>query len=535
MSKNTTDSLNNTRDSKRGSSPPKFQSKKRNSKPNEELSKNSVKESINIMSKELQSHFKKLSMKESVNHKTVEKILQSQHEEEEKKQNFFKGKNSILDMDIVQKEEKKSKSPKKRKGSIQPKRRKSELYKPGVLLNASMEGTFHNLSPSVDKKRKMTFYQKQMMHNQKKQYDLEMKRKLLRDEEKEKIQEKPKLTNKTTQIIQERFFYERPIHERTQEVIIRKQNNINNLKRYLLDVEEHEKLLRMQENNMSINYEKTIYNQNEPYGKERMEQFVHKQLEWKKKIENKKERMKDEIERIHTEADMMLYKPTINKTSEILVQLKTQGYNEDYLHTSQNQNQNYNLPTYERLYQQHEMDLDKRQKLYYDNIPNFIPKTNSTKMLKYVKPPIDLQTTERKISDKKKMNKSLTSLGRNNQSFYNEDKFKDHKDSSKFSSGNKYQSKEVSRDLSKELEGYHSPNFNNNYGNLELPPKPQKSEEVSWEKKLANINKKSNSKKDSDPDFFYKLNVRSSSAWDKQKENTVHLDPKFTSIVNNFV
>jgi len=255
-------SLNNTRDSKRSSSPTKFQSKKRNSKPSNEHSRNSVKESIDFMSKELQSHFKKLSDKESVSHKTVEKILQSQHEEEEKKQNFFKGKNSILDMDIVQKEEKK-----KVKSSNKVKRRKSELYKPGVLLNASMEGTSQKLSASVDKNKKMTFYQKQIMHNQKKQYDLDMKRKLIRDEENQKFQEKPKLSDKTTQIIHDRFFYERPIYMRTQEVINKKQNNINNLKRYLLDVEEHQKFLRMQENNMTINNEKTLNNQNDTYTK----------------------------------------------------------------------------------------------------------------------------------------------------------------------------------------------------------------------------------------------------------------------------
>lgn len=531
MSKNTMDSLNNTRDSKRSSSPTKFQSKKRDSKTSNEHSRNSVKESIDFMSKELQSHFKKLSNKESVSHKTVEKILQSQHDEEEKKQNFFKGKNSILDMDIVQKEEKK-----KVKSSNKVKRRKSELYKPGVLLNASMEGTSQKLSASVDKNKKMTFYQKQIMHNQKKQYDLDMKRKLIRDEENQKFQEKPKLSDKTTQIIHDRFFYERPIYMRTQEVINKKQNNINNLKRYLLDVEEHQKFLRMQENNMTINKEKTLNNQNDPYSKEKMDQFIFKQTEWKKKIENKKERMKDEIERIHTEADMMLYKPTINKTSEILVQLKTQGYNEDYLNTSQNQPHNNNLPTYERLYQQHEFDLDKRQKLYYENMPDFIPKTNSTKMLKYVKPPLDLQASDRKYSVKKKMNQSLTILGRNNQKFNKEDMFKDHKESIKLDSVNRHQSKDASRDLSsKELEGFQSPNFNTNFSNAEKPTKPKNIQDVSWEKKLANINKKTGSKKDFDTDLFYKLNIRSSSAWDKQKENTVHLDPKFTSIVGKFI
>ena len=98
----------------------------------------------------------------------------------------------------------------------------------------------------------------------------------------------------------------------------------------------------------------------------------------------------------------------------------------------------------------------------------------------------------------------------------------------------KYLSKDHSRDLQQELESMPSPNFSNNYNNLELPPRPKK-KEFGWEDKLANINKKSNLKKEIEGDSMYKLNVRSSSAWERQTENTVHLDPKFSSIVSNFV
>ena len=504
-------------------------------KPPQEVT---LKDSVHALSQEMQNHFKH-SQKQTFND-AFHDMIKNIHKEE--KDQLKQAQHSILDLDIVtgkstQKYEK-TKNHSHRGHSAKNKKNKSDLYHKGYkAIRISNNTSFESQDPD-NRNKKLNFYEREMARLHKKQYDIDAMRNHLRAEEKENLKEKPTLNKKTKKLIEETMNKVNPIYLRTQEIIEKKNFDLENLKRAYTEMDRVEtrfnKTVSNQINN-TTDFINTAKNHDHDHDQDKINDFVRTQMQWQRQTDEKKERLKKEFEKKKVDNEVGMFKPKLNKISEIIVQANRENNIEI---ENNNMTQNINLPTHERLFNQHEGNLEKRKMMYTENLPPFVPNVNKN-ILTHIKSKVYTHTGGdiRNFSKGKRNN----STNANSRSVNNKNKINN--------SNNPNSSPSNERNINKSyIEENMTPNFESTPQN-ESRNVPRDSvsnrmylKKSSWEVQVEVVNKmnnrKSTSKRKSESENIndlYKLNIGKGSAWDKQKENLIPLNPKFKSIIGNIL
>jgi hypothetical protein len=458
-----------------------------------------IMDSIKALSQEMHHHIKS-SRLQSVNEK-IHSIINGIHKEE--KQQIKIAQESILDLDIVTGKSTK-KYPKKRNMSYSNKKSKSK-----------QKNNYKNLNTSMDtiQSQKVSFYERSMLNKNKKEYEIELLRNQMREELKEKFTEKPTLNSNTLKIAEARKT--KPLYLRTQEVLMMKTTYLENLKQ---ERNALEKLENSKIHDKNLSSQITENSKECLTSKERSDHFFNSQISWQKKINNRNKLAQIEKDNQHQIEESAMFKPAINKTSEILVSMKSINVEE---------NDHGNLATYERLYNRHEEHLEKLKKKSEEPVSSFIPKINKNK-LTYVKPKVfesDKANPINTIKPAKTRTKSA--------------KLKENEKVKKMNS-----STLENTSLSRIAE--YSPNRVSGKATSSIETRPTMYlKRSSWKNKLDNANKRNNNKNSprrksknnaqNSSDHLYKLNIRSGSAWDISNENVIKLNPKFKNMLETLL
>jgi len=385
-----------------------------------------------------------------------------------------------------------------------------------------------------------TFYEREIEAHNNLQHRLEVMRNKKNADELKATKPKPKLNSKTRQIIREKLYDEKPLHKRTEEVLLKKTEKLDMLKQAYKEAEELEELER-----------RNKYNAGGPYDKDRFDAFLYDQMVWHKNKEEKVHFIKGEINKIEKAADRTLYKPTINKTSKALAANKQKNLREKEAHV--------------RLYDNHEDQIMKKQKMMIKNMPSFTPTIN-TKNPKYIqnkKEIFDAPSSKKNLfetknkmiekSPNKKFNNSMIELQSN---FIKEEENED--EPGVYFNPYPYtkQLQEPAEDaifsqyrlaVERSQTGAVKQEIKNRtklMNNLLPPPKKKMSEksppqeiipkETDWKDELDMLVRVvTDNDQEKALKSLYKLNVRSNSVWNTEKENQIFATPKFNGVLNN--
>lgn len=491
------DSLNTSASAPRNKSPTGNSTRANYSKLNSSnISKADIQSNLQAISKEVQKHAansKKIQFNDTVND-----ILNNLQEEDKKMSQMVdkKGRNSILDLDLVNSNRGEEKSKKKKRPvstGMQSSGFNNSISDDNSYygLDTDQSNSFANGKRQLKNEKQPNFFERNKTFMQKKQYKLDVERNKKRENEKKKITDKPQLTKNTLKIIADKN-EERPLYLRTQEVLERKNNKLENLKRLYTELEKPEEI---KESNLARNLNLQLVTTQSDHSK--VMEWVNQQAIWQKKKEEKVERLKNDMQRLDTEAEDLLYKPLINKTSEILVKMKSKGDGEGNKKAA-----------YERLYLEHENHMLRQQKLYNDHIPKFTPLVHKDKP-SYTKYRLSFLGGNDPVS-------TINSLRGSS------------KKKPKFSSSKALSSSAVDMDSAAGNLGM----TNSLAGGFKNGSQDKaKVKSKNWEDYIENIN--NSQRKKEEKDSLYKLNIRSASAWDKDKENNIYLEKKFTYLVKD--
>ena len=417
---------------------------------------------------------------------------------------FNKNKNSILDLEMVsgrRKDNKKVKNINQSKQNNNISMGKNIVIRKPTSLSASFDSTTSYLDI---KNKRNSFYDKQLLRLQQKNFKIEMLRNNIREQEKRKMKDKPELSKYTQIILLNKSIGDKPFYHRTQEVLERKHNRIENLKRLYTEID------RIEENEKNYSNLNTSNNNIQSQGN--LNKWLNHLALWQRNKEDKIERIKLDMRILDTEAENEYYRPTINKTSEILARMKTQ---------SDASNINKNL--HERLYDEYgEMEL-KHNRLVEELSPPFFPTTNHKK-------PAYLINSNVKFL-KKQINSVITNRNQGNLNEQNT-KIKNKRNKNKIKEMN-HSAITSSRNITENNYKEKSLHIMNNQTKLNknqslTPDNSQTSKR--WQDAIHNIN--NNKTKKDDIDTLYRLNIRSASAWDQDKENCIYMNPRMSFIKN---
>jgi hypothetical protein len=489
--------------------------------------KKEMNEQIESLSNEFQV-IRKQSNRKSMNESLVD-LLNNLHEEDEKIKNT-KERNSILDhaflANNIRQGSRFGTGKKRNKNRTKSKKHNSQnSFKNNSATNISV--SFEHANPQSN----VSFYLKEKERIQRKNFNLEIKRNEKIYLEKELVREKPELSKNTQKIISDRRMNdEKPIYLRTQEVLLKKEIDLQTLKKRYEEQNELENndSYIMHQNTRAISATmKTQSNQN---NMDRVLTWVEQQTRWQKNKQEKLIRTKNDIRKLDSETDN-IFKPHINKTSQNLAKMKNQN--------------NINISIHDKLYNEKNELKDNHEKLLQEYALPFHPTTN-----KINKVPIALYTGTcqstltnmiptitnydieeespsnlieirnnrlLKIGKNRTRNKSMTEVPNGLTSAKSiimkgqQEKFiiKNTSNLSNLSS--------LNRTIRKEQRNSSNPNFS-------FSPDTNKKREKRWQEEINDINKHYHGAKKNayeQKDFLYKLNIRPSSAWYKDKENSI--------------
>jgi hypothetical protein len=165
-------------------------------------------------------------------------------------------------------------------------------------------------------------------------------------EELSNLRPSPGMNEKSRKIIFEKMKEEKPIYLRYQEEIENKKNKLENLKQNLI----HEK------------YDGCI-KKSKSFSQASFNEWVKTSNTWFQKKEEKLEILKKIYSENEEESEQLIFKPAIDKTSELIVNYKNKLEPND-------------RPFYEKLYSKHEEKLRKLEIKRSILLPTFKPKIN---------------------------------------------------------------------------------------------------------------------------------------------------------------
>lgn len=338
------------------------------------------------------------------------------------------------------------------------------------------------------KKKKVSvekFLQRELDYEQKKQYNIEIKRFKQRDEEKKNMREKPQLTQKSLDIAKSKN--NPPLYTRTNEEIEKQKATIESLRKlYTQQLEEKEGKTCLTTGEGKENNKKR--NRTE-YSAERFNTWMEQQKEWKKKVDKKNLQRSSSLVQQDKSRREETYHPQISQGSlNIMKSCQTQPGN---LRSRQE--------AFERLYNWKGKKSEKEM-LQINNLPTFTPKINKRKyrniMPRYY-PDLTSQntkTTETIIQNRKKRKMKPKSVDR--------------------------RKKEV-----EEIDV------------MDIGQRRKVESVDHWSNTLLKMGKRKNKgKSDLDSvELFYKMNVRNAAAWNENDVNTVPLMGESKNIIKQFL
>ncbi len=359
-------------------------------------------------------------------------------------------------------------------------------------------------------------YKRFQIREQKKQYLLTLERNKKRNSELSELRDRPQLSENSKMIIQTRFSSQKPVYLRTCEdfettsKFYHKTPTKTREKKtsQTLRTTEDGKFIKIQKKPIQDNkgkfantaftpqkYVSTIKN----FNPERNQNFLNGIKTWEKKKNEKIQRNKMILAHEEREDLDKYFRPTICKTSEKIDYMKTLQ-NSQILHTHLEQNEEnqeriqthvdgfIRMPRYEKLYYEHANQQMRLIKLNQELTPGFSPMLYKAKGKK-----IDMTCKGSSTPD----------------------------------------------NISRKINFINNPSDMSNYkekNNVKTPHKKvykrkvygknQQGENENNENSSAKKMKKAKYHMNNDIDYLYKLNVRSSSAWDKNKENSIYFDQK---------
>jgi hypothetical protein len=416
----------------------------------------------------LKTHAKKEAKeyrKKSIDY-TVDNVLLNVQNENENLYGLTQNKNSIIDNEYIKSDNRKRWSSSVPRENIavdtnedtQIKKRVSQ-YRARLSIKPKQFNHLTDWNKQNEKTLKTIIGNKKyldrvMINNEKKRYENELKLIQKINAEKKDIFSKPVLSKYTQRIIKAKFNDDKPIYQRTKEVIEKRNQKIEELKKKV--VEDPNDLV------IPIKCGK--------YEKERYNKWVAEQVEWKNTLRAKNEDLKKNKERIETEAEKTLYKPTINKFSETIAKFK-------YTETPEKS-------IYDKLYDYKDKMNQTMIDLKRNLSPSFTPILNKPAK----KGRVDTELNRSMIETKSNYDPILT----------------------------KYTyTKESKRPKSQErIDTYAFVNHDKH-----------------WTRVITEVNEKENVKDNSS--YLYKINVRGSSAWDQDHLNLVMLNNRTIELFTN--
>ena len=377
---------------------------------------------------------------------------------------------------------------------------------------------------------------------QKKNYDLEQKRFKKLEEESKLCKERPILSNKTEKMC--KISNKKPIHERTKEIIEKREKKINDLKYDDYNVSKKLKLKKMNKdknakaNNsmdkINMNNEKKrkrkeyIINEktkNRKMNNSEMADYYNRQYEWKNRLAEKT-KLKVKNQKLgkggSTTTNEEYFHPHIcqgtieiinakNEANEMNNGYQKTDYNNNYYYVNNDntyQNRiNLGKNVYDRLYEENAIYEMKRQEYRNKSLCSFQPYTNKNKY-KQIQP---------KYNDINKKNKKRKKRTRNNKSDLRGAK-----------------SVEVNKTNNETIE-IKDKNNNINTNEDSNNKKKGKDKNISepWTNTLLKL--KNNKNNSFDDDCSYRLNIRQGSAWNENDVNIVPLRGGSREIIKYFI
>lgn len=409
---------------------------------------------------------------------------------------------------------------------------------------------------------------------QKKNFDLEQKRFKKLEEESKLCKERPALSHKTIEIC--KSLNKKPIYERVNDIIEKRQRNINDLK----NKKNNDKRVKKEYNrcnnsfNHNINNSKTksksndksmtfsnkyrkgnnsmdnlnikkhkkkeyIINdktKNKKMNKKEIEEFLERQKNWKDKwdIKNKTNQLDEKnIRRKKENGEGELFHPQISQGSIEIINAKNEAneYNKKYQRTEYNNyyffdtdymnNLNYDKNVYERLYEDNALYELRKNEYINKSMCSFQPFTNKNKY--------------RQVQPKY-----------NDVNIYRQKNINEHKKRTRNGNRNKIKGKRSVEVLKKHANdefhykiGNQEKNRNNKENKENKESKDDKdsvSSEGNSKLWINSLLKIKNRKRSFDQDdFVYRLNIRQTTAWNENDVNTVPYRGGSLEIVKFFI
>jgi len=211
----------------------------------------------------------------------------------------------------------------------------------------------------------LSFYEREMIRLEKKKLDIEYIKNLKRAEELKNNTNHPQISENSKKIIQEKFKYQKPIYQRTADLIENKKLEESKLQeKYGTNHNELENLNKT--NYLKINASKDQKNslEDSPVTK-----WLNKMQLYNTCKERKLEKLKSRFEEKRKDIDSSFtFKPSLSKYTEILARQKISN-DDSYL----------NKTTFERLHEEKELHTRRLDNLINVNKPTFSPYINRKK------------------------------------------------------------------------------------------------------------------------------------------------------------
>ena len=347
---------------------------------------------------------------------------------------------------------------------------------------------------------------------QKKNFSLEQKRFKKLEEENKLCKERPVLSRRTIEMC--KTLKNKPIYERTNEIIEKKQKNLDELKRSkynnkLRSINNTRRKKNFKANNSMDNINETnkkrkkeyIINditKNKKMNVREMKDYYNRQKDWKNRLEEKNKMLENNIKGIKENNKENYFHPHIsqgsieiinakNEANELNRRLQGTEYNNNDTYTN---NFNYNKKVYDRLYEDNALYEIRKNDYLNKEMCSFQPFTNKNKYRQIQPKYYDINTNRlskkktKKYKKKQKLNKSV----------------------------------EVIRNNEAEIK---DKNSNRNKKEINEP----------WTNTLLKLNKIKNI----NDDRTYRLNIRQASAWNQNDINTVPYRGRSLDIVKLFI
>ena len=197
-----------------------------------------------------------------------------------------------------------------------------------------------------------SFFERKLEAEKRKEQKLETLRNKKKDEEIKHSKMKPKMNKLSQKIMEKKKLEIKPIHQRVNEIVDKKYLKIERLKQLYRDIE---------------NSECSRYSTQ--FHEKKFEEWINKQMKWELEKKSKINTVKEENEKLETSIMRCMYHPSIDKNSEVLV-TRSKILNSE--HSSKKMDES----VYEKLYNLKDDKYNKLVKRLVDSIPDFTPTIN---------------------------------------------------------------------------------------------------------------------------------------------------------------